>query len=115
MRVQTMSLEEDNYDVTEGECPDCEDGSLWVNSFELVCDECGGVYRKAQKHSDDSSQDESIMSDPFIEFNSNREKHRYDNSGRVRMPGGFEEAYEGDGLYGNGHDEDEIADYRRRY
>jgi len=77
------------YDPTETECPECEEGQLWVNSFELVCSECGNVLRKG----DNSSRDFSHSRD---------ERPTYDNSGRVILPGGFHSAYWGDGIYGSG-------------
>lgn len=92
MKVKTMSLQEENYDVTESECPDCEHGSLWVNSYELVCDDCGMVFRKDQRQSIETRT-------PAEEFYENRDSHTYDNgnenmaAGKIRMPGGFPEAY----------------------
>jgi hypothetical protein len=82
-------LNDMGYDPTETECPKCDDGELWVNSFELVCSDCGSVLRKGESTSRD--------------FSDNRdERPTYDSSGRVILPGGFFGAYRGDGLYGSG-------------
>lgn len=78
------------YDPTETECPDCENGDLWVNSYELVCDSCGIALRKG----DTVDQDFPTSRDD--------ERPTYDNSGRVILPGGFSSAYRGEGLYGTG-------------
>lgn len=83
---EKMSLRDDNYDVTESECPDCEEGDIWVNSFELVCDTCGVVFRK-------SNGPEIETKTPLEDFNEHRDEHNYYNSGRTIMPGGFLQAY----------------------
>lgn len=90
----TMSLRDNNYDVTEGECPDCEEGNLWVNSYELVCEQCDTVFRKATNEATASaSQQEN--------YDEVQKDSTYDNSGKIILPGGFIHAYRGDGLYGN--------------
>lgn len=78
------------YDPTETECPDCDDGVLWVNSHELVCGNCGITLRKHESTDRDFSHSRDD------------ERPRYNNSGLVILPGGFPHAFRGDGLYGGG-------------
>lgn len=117
MVVKTMSLKDENYEITEGSCPDCEDGSLWVNMHELVCGHCHLVFRDGTNpQMDDDFPDPTEP--PAVEFYKNRfgdsSKHRYSNSGSAILPGGFEDAYEGDDEYGiNRDDSDELLDTRR--
>lgn len=99
-----MALDDTGYDVTESECQECEDGALWVNSFELVCDNCDEVFRKANHG---ASLQLNNQFDEYLENRGTTETGRYcyDNTERVIMPGGFSEAYYGDGIYGDGEDE----------
>lgn len=90
-----MSLLNHGYQPTSTECPDCEEGNLWVNSFELTCDECHIVIRKGES---DYFEKESA----FENFRKNRSDNRYENSGRMIQIGGFKFAYYGPGIYGTG-------------
>lgn len=90
-----MTLREQGYERTETECPECEDGNLFVNSFELVCESCGIVIRKGEDPPDGGGG-------PLEYFRNNRDEFTYDNSGQVICPGGFPHAYYGDGIYGEG-------------
>lgn len=103
-----MTVGDSNYDTTESECPECEEGTLLVNSFELICDQCDHVTRKGATGPDLSH------TGPLQDYFENRDKHTYDNSGRVIMPGGFSKAYEGDGIYGESMSDKEINDTNRR-
>lgn len=89
-----MDLRNDGYDRTETECPDCEEGFLYVNSFELVCEACGIVIRKGEDPPDGGG--------PGEYFRTHRDEFTYDGSGKVICPGGFFRAYRGPGLYGEG-------------
>lgn len=88
----TMNLRNNGYDITETECSVCESGTLWVNSFEILCDNCGRVVRK----SDAGFSHEP----PWKYYRDNQDEYTYDNSERTILPGGFARAYRGDGLYG---------------
>lgn len=106
-------LGDDNYDVTEAECPDCSDGVLCVNDFELVCDDCHTVRRK------DNSRSVGPY-DPLADFQDNRESFRYPNSGEIRMQGGFFDPVEDieptdNGIYGMGHDDTSLNNTNRRH
>jgi len=100
----TMSLKDDNYDVTEGECPNCEEGDLWVNTHELVCDVCYRVFRGEDKHALSADRDptDEISTDFYENRFCGSEKHRYAHSNKPILPGGFEQAYE--------YTEDELLD-----
>jgi len=89
-----MSLRENGYERTETECPECEEGFLFVNSFELVCESCGIVIRKGSDPPDGGGSVEY--------FRNNRDDFTYDGSGRVMCLGGFPHAYYGPGIYGEG-------------
>lgn len=78
------------YDLTEEECPLCEEGRLWANSFELYCDNCDSVLRG------EDSDFEKFGEDVF----SNRTDYRYNGSKKIMLFGGFPSAYNGEGLYG---------------
>lgn len=114
-----MSLRELNYDVTEGQCPrdGCE-GDLWVNTFELVCDDCSHVFRdiEAEKREDD----EVHTREPIVEHENNREERCYENTGRLVMQGGFYDVEDDilpddNGIYGMDYSDEELNDNRRRF
>lgn len=118
-----MTVGESNYDVTESECPACEDGTLLVNSFELVCDTCDNVTRKGGGRRVSGQPKEAIgqprsaiaRDDAFVEYLRDRGTtdsgtYRYNNSDTVIMPGGFEDAYHGNGIYGEGNGPADVAD-----
>lgn len=90
-----MSLRKMGYEPTETECPECEEGTLFVNSFELVCNNCRIVFRKGEKPPD-------YGGGPVEYFRNNRDDFTYDGSGLVMCLGGFPSAYYGPGLYGEG-------------
>ena len=79
------SLREMGFSPTGEESPVDDDGQLWSNGIELVCDETGVVI-----DGDHHSPEER------------RAVHRYPNSGRVKMPGGYLRPYDW------GHDGDEF-------
>lgn len=76
-------LKEMGYEPTEKESPFDENGSLWTNGYEVVCDETGIVIGK------DSGR-------PFRRTERQRaqETYRYRNSGKVKLIGGFTSSYE---------------------
>lgn len=49
MGTLSSDLKDLGYERTERESPFDDDGELWTNSYELVCDETGFVLRKDEK------------------------------------------------------------------
>ncbi len=45
----SSDLKDLGYERTERESPFHDDGELWTNSYELVCDKTGFVIRKDEK------------------------------------------------------------------
>jgi hypothetical protein len=72
------------YDLTERDSPFHDDGRLWTNSYELICDKTGHVIRKAE-------QGESVDQDTDP---ASFERHEYYTSSRCRMMGGYASAYD---------------------
>jgi hypothetical protein len=70
---------------TGEDSPVDESGKLWSKGHELVCDETSIVIDG--NHHVDDDDDEREKQD-------GRVVHRYDNSKKVRLPGGFERQYE---------------------
>lgn len=79
------------YERTERESPFHDDGTLWTNSYELVCDRTGAVIRK------NSSGDRTETSDEREAI------HRYRNSDEVKLYGGYVSSHDwgsdGDGNF----------------
>jgi hypothetical protein len=73
----------DGFERTERESPFHDDGTLWRNSYELVCDETGIVIRGGE-HTHLSEIIERMWEGT----------PRYSNSGRVILPGGMIQAYD---------------------
>lgn len=83
----TTDLHDLGYEVTERESPFDDDGQLWKNSFEYVCDETGIVIRKERDSRDTQDDDEM-------------ERHTYQNTKKTKLFGGYIRPYvESDGLY----------------
>jgi len=83
------NLRSDGYEPTNTECSFCEDGELWVNSFELVCDNCGGVVRKGE--------------DEFSDFlNSRDDLPTYNGSGKIVLPGAYISEHHGEEIFNDG-------------
>lgn len=78
-------LDELGYEPTDRESPFDDAGSLWTNSYELVCDETGFVIEK-----DNRSPDDTGTSKNYVEYNT---------TSTVRMVGGFADYHRGDGIY----------------
>lgn len=72
-------LYDSGFMPTGRESPFDDDGELWSNGHEVVCDETGAVLDRKEKTLV-SRTDNSI--------------YRYQNSGRVKLPGGYISAYE---------------------
>ena len=86
MGVLSTDLDDLGYQVTERESPFHDDGQLWKNSYEYVCDETGIVIRK-DGSGDTRESDED-------------ERHTYQNTGTVKLYGGYVRPYaNSDGLY----------------
>lgn len=74
---------EEGYEPTNNLCAICEEGSLWINSFETVCDSCNTTWRK------EDIKDKKDLTK--VEFYEDRPK---DNNGNIIPQGGFFQAYE---------------------
>lgn len=87
MRELARELRASGYERTERESPFDEDGILWTNSHELVCDVTAGVIRKdaAGEGVDDAVA--TIGDEAFT-------RHEYYGSHKTRMMGGYLSAYE---------------------
>lgn len=81
MQALARELRSLGYERTERESPFDEDGTLWTNSYELVCDQTAEVIRKDEQ-STQITEDDSF------------ERHEYYNSGNVRMMGGYSSSYD---------------------
>ena len=85
MGALSDDLEDMGYTPTGRESPVDDEGELWSNGYEAVCDETGTVISSLYKTSSNGKED----------------VYRYQNSERVKMPGGYISKYfEGDGIYG---------------
>jgi len=83
MRPLARELRHSGYERTERESPFHDEGTLWTNSYELVCDKTAQVIRK--DGGTESKQDEE---------GSSFERHEYYNSENPRMMGGYVSAYD---------------------
>lgn len=77
----SRELRELGYERTERESPFDDEGELWTNSYELVCDKTGFVIRKDTSRDRDSDSDES-------------ETYTYRNSENVKLYGGYVSSYD---------------------
>lgn len=91
MNPLARALKRDGYERTERESPFHEDGTLWTNSYELVCDKTAGVIRKDSSRESDEGNERVV------------ERHEYYNSKQTRMMGGYVSAYDW------GHDEGQFT------
>jgi len=82
MGVLASDLRDEGFERTERDSPFDDDGTLWANSHELVCDETGIVVTSA---SDIETRDVAELSPATP---------RYSNSGRVILPGGHRHVYD---------------------
>lgn len=84
------------FDRTERESPFVEGGSLWSNSYELVCDETAYVIRSGEdfipKENDVQEEADEDSEKQVAELSS--DEPRYRNSKKVILPGGNQYAYE---------------------
>lgn len=81
MGTLSSDLKDLGYEPTERESPFDDDGELWTNSYELVCDETGVVIRK------DASRSRK-------ENGSTEEVYTYRNSEKVKLYGGYVSSYD---------------------
>lgn len=79
MSALSDDLRKLGYEPTDRESPFDEDGRLWSNGSELVCDETAIVV-DGDHRGGDGERDQ-------------RDRFRYPNSRRVRMIGGFFSVY----------------------
>jgi len=83
MSKLAKDLLNEGFERTERESPFDENGVLWKNSYELVCDETGIVIRGGDHTTISEILDRMWEGTP-----------RYRNSERVILPGGMQQAYE---------------------
>ena len=83
MSSLAKELRHSGYERTERESPFHDEGTLWTNSYELVCDKTAAVIRK----SGDSSKETESTEEDF-------ERHEYYHSHKVRMMGGYLSSYD---------------------
>lgn len=82
MGVLSDDLKNMGYEPTDRESPFDEDGKLWTKGYELVCDETGIVIDKGSGN-------------PFRrDREGNSKVHRYPNSEKVKLIGGYFSSYE---------------------
>lgn len=72
------------YEKTERDSPFHDNGTLWKNSHEVICDMTGIVIRNTDEHTQDSNKKTSKTD----------KRPRYDNSNKVILPGGMQNVYE---------------------
>lgn len=77
------NLEDNGFERTEMESPYDENGTLWQKGHEVVCDETAIVIESEEQKFDTQQS--------VAELTENT--RRYSNSNRVRLPGGFINAY----------------------
>jgi hypothetical protein len=86
MKVLMMDKQDmihEGYTPTENVCPHCEEGTLWSNSYETVCQKCDITWRK-----EDVKKKKDLTKIKFYE-----ERPTY-SDGRIIPQGGFVQAYE---------------------
>jgi hypothetical protein len=86
MHALARELRELGYERTERESPFHDDGTLWTNSYELICDKTCSVIRK------DNSNQQSVSKQP--DWREDFERHEYYGSEKTRMMGGYVSAYD---------------------
>jgi hypothetical protein len=86
MSSLAQDLADYGFRRTDRESPFHDDGVLWRNSHELVCDETGVVVNGGKRHV--IKQIERSIAEL------SRDAPEYDNSGRVIMPGGHVSSYD---------------------
>lgn len=89
MGTLASELERLGYEPTDRESPFDDDGDLWTNSYELVCDATGIVIRKDGSAALEEEAEETV--------------YRYRHTEKIKMPGGFVSSYDwgktDDGLF----------------
>jgi hypothetical protein len=85
MHELARELRDSGYERTERESPFHDDGTLWTNSYELICDRTLSVIRK--NHNKRVITYDTDWRDDF-------ERHEYYNSEKTRMMGGYFSAYD---------------------
>jgi len=97
MRALARELRSLGYERTEQESPFDEDGTLWTNSFELVCDKTAEVIRKDESRDTVERQQDR---DSWPEG----DRHTYRRSNRTKLAGGYVGAYNWGTDSGDGSD-----------
>lgn len=81
-------LREMGFVTTGDESPVDEDGTIWRNGVERVCDETGIVI-DGNHHSDSQDEDDEVEQ----EMRCGEPVYRYSNSDRVKLIGGYVSNY----------------------
>jgi len=79
----SKDLYNDGFERTERESPFDDDGILWRNSYELVCDETGIVIRTGDTINVEDRIESMWEGTP-----------RYSNSNLPILPGGMQQSYD---------------------
>lgn len=79
-------LRDMGFRITEEESPVSENGMLWSNGVELVCDETSTVIDGNHHVSSDNDEDAERVDGERV--------YRYQNSGNVKLPGGYTGSYD---------------------
>jgi hypothetical protein len=93
MGVLSSDLKDLGYEPTDRESPFDDDGELWTNSFELVCDETGIVLRKGSERDRRTNGHSSDSMDTV---------YTYRNTDNAKLVGGHVSSYnwgERDGIF----------------
>lgn len=88
MGALATDLRRMGFERLEKESPIDERGTLWTDGHEVVCDQTGTVIDG--DHHTNPSQD----SDENIEWRCGEMVFRYQNSNRVKLPGGYVGSYD---------------------
>lgn len=92
-------LRDKGFVPTGKDSPVADDGEVWMKGTEYVCSETGTVIDGNHHVNDNSIENDSV------EVVGNDVFHKYPNSRRVRMVGGYFSSYDW------GHDDDGTFEY----
>lgn len=88
MGALATDLRRMGFERLEKESPIDESGTLWSDGHEVVCDQTGTVI-DGDHHTNSPNN-----SDREVERNCGEVVYRYQNSNRVKLPGGYVGSYE---------------------
>lgn len=92
MHTLARELRAHGYERTERESPFHDDGQLWTNSYELVCDRTAAVIRKDEPMSriTGENENETGRDDSWP----TGDRHSYQSTKVVKMAGGYTGSYD---------------------